>query len=529
MHALTTMFVAVLLWSVAPEFDFALPSWSTKIFPSENLLVPLLLLLLLPALGTIILLLLPRSKNHLQRLSSASKRATVFSLVAWFVVIYGADWIHLTRSRTPSDWHGIATLFAFLPFIAGIGLSSMTIGWWSRQRRVAELFAESWDHCRPSVILLIPLFLMSSIEDWILHHPDQILAWPASPEFVLTGFYLSIAILGLPYLLGWMISSRPMPAGQNLDRFLELSRKSGIRCGVPRIWNTGSQPLLNAMITGLLPFQRQIYITDQLLKISTNDELDSIFAHELAHARQRHLWIYLLTGIGFILALLLLDEIYSESDGIAALTSILIVFGIFFGRLSRQMEHQADLVSDELTQQPGSIAQALAHISTFGSGLNQRGGWRHPGILTRIQVIHQYREDPIFRKQFQNYSRRLLLLSIVLVSFCGVTLLFNSSKEPQQSPWEQKLTRGISFVHAAFDLQTRSDRNIQRESELLLGAENWLQQGVEELRQQDPGHQSLPGTYRTLAIVYDLLDQPWDATACRLLARFSENQLIPDN
>jgi hypothetical protein len=144
-------------------------------------------------------------------------------------------------------------------------------------------------------------------------------------------------------------------------------------------------------------------------------------------------------------------------------------------------------------------------------------------------VIHQYREDPIFRKQFHNYSRRLLLLIIILVSFCGVSLLFNISREQQPAPWQQKLTHGISFIHAVLDLQTRSDRNHQRESDLLLGSESWLQQGIEELRRQEPGHESLPRAYRALAIVYDRLDQPWDATACRLLARISEGHRPADN
>ncbi len=521
MPALPTMFMAVLLWYVVPEFGFTSKSWLGEIFPADGLLIPSLALLLAPAVATTFSLQLSARKQGLElsrRLGMAHISGMIAAVVLWLTILTFGNWFSLTRSRIPSDWPGMATLVAFLPLVIGIGLTTIPISWAARRRTAATVTRDFWDQCRPHLVLLVPLTLLSASEDWLLLHPDRIAEFPGPPWLLLLGLYLVIMILGLPLLLNLMLSSRPIPAGALRERLMDLARRGQIRCGIPRIWNTGSRPILNAMITGLLPFQRRIYITDQLLHVSSGDELEAVFAHELTHARERHLWIYLLTAIGFIFCWLLFDSKDPTVAEMLAMGIIASTFWIFFGRLSRQLEHQADIGSDELTRQPGAIAGALAHIAMLGSGLKQRGGWRHPAILERIRVLHRYREDALFRSQFRRHSHRLTLLVLALVAIAGLALLIENSNEPSVSPWQQKVNHALSFLEAIDELRSRPGGDSSRADELLVGSQKWLSEGIRELVQLDARHPSLAEAYETLALIYDQLDQGWNATACRILA-----------
>ncbi|MEE2889728.1 MAG: M48 family metalloprotease [Planctomycetota bacterium] len=520
MTALPTMFLAVLLWYIVGEFALTSTSWLGEIFPANDLVFPMLVLLLAPAVATAASLQFsrPRQERGLpRRLSHAHNIGMITAVVLWLGVLAFGNWFSLTRSRIPSDWPGMATALAFVPLVLGIGLSAIPISWWAHRRSASALMADFWDLCRPNALLLVPLTLLSGIEDWILLHPDRMLdiAWP---PWLLLGLGIVAMILALPLLLNTMLSSRPIPAGPMREKLMDLAKRGHIRCGIPRIWNTGSRPIINAMITGLFPFQRRIYLTDQLLRVASDDEVEAVFAHELAHARQRHLWIYLLAALGFIFCWMLFDSKNPTVNELAGMGMIAIAFWFFFGRLSRHMEHQADIVSDELTGQPGAIAGALAHIAMLGGGLKQRGGWRHPAIVERIRVLHQYRENHLFRVNFRRHSRRLLLLVLALVTFSGLALLLEASDQPSHPPWQQKFHQGLSFLDAVDELRSRPGEDTDRADELLLTAQKWLKEGIQHLIEQDAHHPSLAAAYETLALIYDQLDQRWNATACRILA-----------
>ena len=521
MPALGTMFIAVLLWYVVPGFDVADESWLKGIYPKDGLLLPSLILLLAPPLATLISLRFPSTNKNIglpKRLGRAQRNGMVTTLLAWIVILSVGNWFEVTHSRIPTSLPGLTAVAALAPLFVGMSLTSGPISWYSGRRSAALLLKDFWQQGRPYLVLLVPITLLSGLEEWLLLHPDQLVNFPGPQWLIPVSLYLIIVLLGSPLLLQSMLSSRPMPPGSLCTQLMKIAQRGGVRCGIPRIWNTGSRAVLNAMVTGLLPFQRKIFITDQLLQVSTSDELDAVFAHELAHARQGHLWLYLLTGIGFIFALLLLESTNPGTAEMIGMGLTVILFWIFFGKLSHQLEHQADIVSDELTGQPGAIAQALARIAVLGNGLNQRGGWRHPPILERIRVLHHYREDPAFRDRFQRRSRRLLVLIGLLIAIPGSALLIEAADNRANSSWQQQFDQGLAFLNAVEELKSRPGRDPQRERELLVGCEQSIRQGVTELRQLDPGHRLLPEAYMTLAVIYDQLDQPWNATACRILS-----------
>lgn len=528
MPALGTLFIAVLLWYIVPGAGFFDGSPLADFYPQNSLLYPSLLLIFLPSAITLISLRYSSSRSEIsKRLGQAHRNGMATTLLAWAAALSLGNWFEVIRSQIPVGLPGATALAALSPLFLGMVLTSIPLSWHAGRRSLAQLQGDFLHQGRPYLVLLAPITVLSGIEEWLLLHPDQVLLFPGPQWLIPALLFLLIVILGSPLLLQWMLPSRPMMAGFTYNRLMNLAKRGGIRCGPPRIWNTGSRAVLNAMITGLLPFQRKIFITDQLIHVSSPDELEAVFCHELAHARQGHLWLYLLTGLGFIFTILLFENEIPAAMEMTWIGIFGILFWIFFGKLSHHLEHQADIVSDELTGQPGAIAQALSNIALLGSGLKQRGGWRHPPILERIRVLHHYREDPLFRKKFRQRSHIFLIIIGLLVVVPGTSLFLETDESPVNASWQQKVDQGLSFLHALDELKSRPGGDSQRETDLLLGSEKWIRLGINELRLIDSSHPLLPEAYLTLASIYDQLDQPWEATACRVLANRTRPREIP--
>ena len=116
----------------------------------------------------------------------------------------------------------------------------------------------------------------------------------------------------------------------------------------------------NAMVMGLFPQIRYIFLSDLLLETMRDDEIEAVFAHEMGHVAHRHLWWYGLFFIGLMLLtagpvlslLAQIPQVGRDQDlqaQIAALAQLLM-FGPLFGFLSRRFERQADVFAARTMQ-----------------------------------------------------------------------------------------------------------------------------------------------------------------------------------
>jgi len=208
-------------------------------------------------------------------------------------------------------------------------------------------------------------------------------------------------------------------AGRELSsssRITKLVASLAMKAGLapPRVWViTHSQP--NAWAIGLAPDRSAIIVTSGLLKTLTLEELAGVFAHELAHIRNRDTLVMTVVGavalttIGAIGILALLCCALSRRQGLgvyiaaaaASLTTVLIAFA--FGR---EREYEADRLGAAICGHPEWLIAALRKIGRVpirkGSGpllagsfpaltfvqakAGNAGGWfsTHPPISARI-------------------------------------------------------------------------------------------------------------------------------------------------
>lgn len=93
----------------------------------------------------------------------------------------------------------------------------------------------------------------------------------------------------------------------------------------------------------------------------------------------------------------------------------------------------------------------------------------------------------------------------------------------QQAPpvvaWQLKVEEANDHIFAIQQRELRPVSTSQRIDQLTLSSEELLLQSITELRSIDSQHPLLRLFLLQLAQIYDRLDQPWNALACRLEAR----------
>lgn len=192
------------------------------------------------------------------------------------------------------------------------------------------------------------------------------------------------------------------------------------------LWDTKGLRIANAFFTGLgWPF-RSVFISSELLNRLSPGDVEAVMAHELGHARHRHLWVML----AFLLTMPLLATAIAvlvspglngmepcpvdptaydparhadETGSFIVLMAVLAWLAVGFGYLSRRLEREADEFAAKVVgTEP--MCSALYSLGRQRPSSYFRAGWRHFSIAQRIREL-VIRE----RAEFDPAARRLVL------------------------------------------------------------------------------------------------------------------------
>lgn len=305
-------------------------------------------------------------------------------------------------------------------------------------------------------IVLIPLLLLLAVEDS--------LNWLA-PQFMQSDWSWVVFVLPLagvfltfPLLLKHLWETHSLPEGPLRERLEATSSRLGLTIRDILIWRTGSV-VGNAAVVGFLPNLRYVFLTDALVGVLDDDEIEAVFGHEAGHVLLQHMFLRVLT----ILAPLGLWSLVKHGfPGLVAAASghlegwgldpseqaaLLMIIGmsvyipLVFTYLSRQLEVQADLfgcrtVSDDITQQDGRTTYGTlraAGVEIFSSALEKlarlngisrhTGGWQHYSIARRVELLREMVHDPAREARFER-RLRVLRFAVLAVIFGGLVCQF---------------------------------------------------------------------------------------------------------
>ena len=243
---------------------------------------------------------------------------------------------------------------------------------------------------RGTIVTMLPVMAWSAAVPILLRSPD------ADVEMFLLMFlgYLFVLYSLSPLMIRLAQPTEALPPEHPVTTMtLELCRAAGVRVSDIRLIKLGETRVANAMVSGLLPWYRCIYVTDHMLETFTPEEIRTILAHEVGHVKKMHLWAYL--GLGLVGMLLMgqtrewLAEVLNMPNSVLPGNIALILWiTLGFPFFSRIFERQADRYAVALTGDAPSFARALEKLATVNcaarsSGIGEWFG-SHPDIDKRV-------------------------------------------------------------------------------------------------------------------------------------------------
>jgi Zn-dependent protease with chaperone function len=401
-------------------------------------------------------------------------------LVDYALVLFLARWPALVRSVVPADW--LLPVFAgvVLPLL-GLWIVSCVPLYWADRRLRETLFARAGVGAPPArwtlggylvfslrqyvLVVLVPLLALLGVHDAVA----RLLGPPESEP--LAALVLGAGLVGAAVLAGpWMRvcwRTEVLPPGDLRGRLLALARRAGIGVRNVLVWRTNLS-IANGCLVGLLRPLRYILITDALLLALPNEEIEAVFAHEVAHAKYRHVALYLSLGIGGMGAALLLSMLLHRASGSALLVDLavpafmVLFWWLAFGFVSRRCEQECDLYAVRATSCPvgcsppdarraafraggrrdGGICEhrvtvfteALRRIARLNGSAERSRGWRHYSVARRcaflLDVLGRPEAGARFERRILALKAAAVLAGLFLAAAAGAVLAAIALSEP---------------------------------------------------------------------------------------------------
>ena len=319
-----------------------------------------------------------------------------------------------------ASWRASATVFGYVVLLSTLhelgGLPLAFYGGYYLERRYDlsnEAFG-AWlaDQAKSFVIAVI----LGSGAAGLIY---GLIRWSPERWWAAAGAAFALVIVGLSnlapvLLLPLFYSVKPMSREALRVRLLALAGRAGARVLGVYEWGLGQKTKkANAALTGL-GSTRRILISDTMLAAYSDDEVEVVLAHELAHHVHGDIWkgvVFesLLMLAGFYLAsrvLLALASpfgLHGVSD-VAGLPLLLLAAGAvslamvpFAHAMSRSFERSADRFALELTGNPDAFVSAMRRLGAQNlaeeapSRLVQWLFYSHPPLGERIEAAQAFK------------------------------------------------------------------------------------------------------------------------------------------
>jgi STE24 endopeptidase len=231
-----------------------------------------------------------------------------------------------------------------------------------------------------------------------------------------TGYALArigLVRIGPVLLLPLFYRFKPLERQPLRERLVELARAAGTPVLGAYEWKLGDRTRkANAALAGL-GRTRRILVSDTLLAEYSDEEIEVILAHELAHHMHRDIWSglgydTLLTFAGFYVAHRVLQAaapalgLHDTAD-VAGAPVLLLAAGALTllgsplaNALSRAHERRADRTALRLTRNPGAFISAMRRLGQQNlaeespSRLVQALFYTHPPVKERLRAAHDW-------------------------------------------------------------------------------------------------------------------------------------------
>jgi len=288
-----------------------------------------------------------------------------------------------------------------------------------------------------------------------------LLAWPSLKkifeneigQFIFFTVFLILLVIFLPPFVKYWWGCSSLPQTEKKESMLNFLHKSGFKYRDILRWPLLEGRMMTAGVMGLVPKFRYILVTDSLLDILSEEELNAVMAHEIGHIKYKHILFYIFFLLGYMALSIglfdiffygmathpwLFDLLRSQKEiqtgifysifSVPVILSVILYFRYIMGFFMRHFERQADLYSAKLMGKPEPTIMSLEKIAQMSGQSRNHPSWHHFSIAERVECLWRSLQDP---QLIKHHSRRLALFLItffLLIASLGYTLNFSSIK-----------------------------------------------------------------------------------------------------
>ncbi|MCK4486379.1 MAG: M48 family metalloprotease [Desulfobacterales bacterium] len=401
------------------------------------------------------------------------KRQAILAIVIFAVNIYVLNLKFFLMTIPP--FTGSPTLMALL--FVGLFIGYLAIIWAGAYQSYKVLFQTQLS--RRSYVLSNISFSLPVILPWLMisagvdiinilpfSAPKRLLATPEG-QVVFFSFFLAALVLIAPSLIKFFWQCRPLPRGPKRRRIEAICEKAKLKYNNILKWPIFEGKLLTAGVMGLIKRFRYILVTESLLQILNDDEIDAVMAHEIGHIKKKHLVFYLIFFLGFIVLsyaafdLIVYAILYSNLSfpivrdigfeqvtltslllTVAMAGILLIYFRYVFGYFMRNCERQADLYAFHLLGSSRWLVSSLEKIAVYSGRSHDRPSWHHFSIRQRIDFLNKCEANRRMIVQHDRKLRRSIMLFIgglLCTGYIGYAINFGQMGQTLSKHFLQKV------------------------------------------------------------------------------------------
>jgi len=310
---------------------------------------------------------------------------------------------------------------------------------------------------RLNLPILFPWMALSLVYDLIAMSPwggnDGFLSGVAGNIIFFAGF-ITLLMIYMPVIIQYWWGCKPLEISEKTRALRAFLRDKGFRYRHLLRWPIFEGQMMTAGIMGLVSRYRYILVTDALLEVLTIEELKAVLAHEMGHAKYRHLFFYVLFFVGFMVISFGLQDVLqyifymhpffmkmiSGNDPqsiniyylvltIPMLVIMVIYFRYVMGFFMRNFERQADLYSSVIMGSPGATVSSLEKVAYFSGKTRDLPSWHHFSIRERIDFLMKTRENPGLIRRHNRFVTRSFFIYLACIVGIGYTLNFSPMKQ----------------------------------------------------------------------------------------------------
>lgn len=272
------------------------------------------------------------------------------------------------------------------------------------------------DHAKAAAIALAALICACLIVAWLLRlSPDR---WWLFASIVFVAALVLLARFAPVLLLPLFYDIRPLEREDLTRRLLALAERAGAPAlGGACQWRLGDRTAkANAALVGI-GRTRRILVSDTLLAGHSDEEIEAVFAHELAHHVYGDIW----SALAFEAALLTCACYVADR----ALTAFTVTFGLagkgdvaglpllvlaggavsivlkpLANALSRAHERRADRYALETTRNSAAFVSAMRRLAATNLAEERPSRFvellfhTHPSTAARIEAARSWAQEP---------------------------------------------------------------------------------------------------------------------------------------